>query len=298
MTVATIQWLWQRPNWHWAYVWAALFLVLPTLIGLLVWVSPSTRHPRPFVDFISGLDGKWSTSKAGVLLWTAAVWFAFLAILFHTHGDGLQKDILKSEYFVVLGIPAVTAVAAKGITTNKVSTGSVDKPKTEGHSDPIKGVGELVSDDSGHADLLDFQYFGFSLILLGFFFLQFFGNPDAGLPNLPNTLLALSGVSAATYVGKKGLSDEAGPTIRSVVPPKAAVGESIRILGVNLATVRERTVTVTIGGVETPTPEVTIKDAVTEIATTVPTGAPKGQTELVVIAFDGRSTAAHSFEVV
>jgi IPT/TIG domain len=128
--------------------------------------------------------------------------------------------------------------------------------------------------------------------------LHFFGKPGAGLPNLPDTLLALSGVSAATYVGKKGLSDEAGPTVRSIVPPKAAVGQSIRILGVNLATVRDRSVTVTIGGVETPAPQVTIKDAVTEVATTVPAGAPQGQTELVVVAFDGRSTGAQSFEVL
>jgi hypothetical protein len=298
VAVATIQWFWQRPGWHWAYLWSILFLLLPTLIGLLVWVSPSTKHPRPIVDFISGLDGKWSTSKAGVLLWTGAVWFAFLTILFHTHGDGLKHAVLKGEYFVVLGIPAAAAIAAKGITTNKVNAGAVDKPKADGHSDPITGVGELVSDDSGRTDLLDFQYFGFNLILLGFFFLAFFGHPGRGLPNLPDTLLAVSGVSAATYVGKKGLSDEAGPTIRSIVPPKASVGQSIRILGVNLATVRERTVTVTIAGVESPKPQVAIKDAVTEIATAVPKAAPRGQTELVVIAYDGRSTAAQSFEVL
>jgi hypothetical protein len=296
VTVATFQWLWQRPSWHWAYFWAALFLFVPTLVALLVRAF-SSKKPRPLVDFVSGLDGKWSTSKAGVLLWTGAIWFAFLAILFHTHGDGVKHAVLKSEYLVVLGIPAGAALAAKGITGNKITTGAADKPKAEGHSNPVKGVGELVSDDSGRADLLDFQYFGFNLILLGFFLFRFFGAPQFGLPNLPETLLAVSGVSAASYVGKKGLSDDAGPTVRSVVPPKAAIGDQILIRGVNLATVRDRTVDITIGEVQTQAPQVTIKDAVTEIATTVPNGAPKGQTELVVIAFDGRSVS-HSFEVL
>lgn len=296
MTVATIEWFWQEPQWHWAYAWAALFLLLPTLVALAV-RGFSSKRPRPIVDFISGLDGRWSTSKAGVLLWTGAVWFVFLAVLFRTHGDGLQGAVLKSEYFVVLGIPAAVAIVAKGITTNKISTGAVDKPEAEGHSNPIEGVAEIVSDDSGRADLLDSQYFGFTLILLGFFFLQFFERPEAGLPNLPDTLLALSGVAAATYVGKKGLSDEAGPTIRSVIPPKARAGDRVRVFGANLATVRDPTVSVTIAGVETAASQVVIKEAVTEIATTVPQ-VGQGQTELVVIAYDGRATSAHAFEVI
>jgi hypothetical protein len=305
MTLATIQWFWQRPGWHWAYVWATFFLLLPTLLALLAWfvsatAFPRTVHPRPFVDFISGVDGRWSTSKSGVLLWTGAVWFAFLAILFETHGDGLQHAVLRGEYLVVLGIPAAAALAAKGITTQKVTSGAVStKAEKPGHSDLIAGVGELVSNDQQRGDLLDFQYFGFNLILLGFFFLQFFGHPAAGLPVLPDTLLALSGVSAASYVGKKGLSDgSTGPTIRSVVPPKQSIGQNIRILGTNFATVAEPTVTVTIGGVEAPAPTVVIKDTVTEITAIVPENVPQGQTDVVVVAFDGRSSAPYAFEVI
>lgn len=294
--LATFKWFWQEPSWNWAYLWAALFLAVPSLLSFVVRAF-SSKHPRPLVDFVSGLDGRWSTSKVGVLLWTGAIWFVFLAVLFRTHGEGLKGAVLKSEYLVVLGIPAVAALAAKGITTNKIDAGELDKPRAEGHSNPIEGVAEVVSDDSGRTDLLDSQYFGFTLILLGFFFFQFFERPGAGLPNLPDTLLALSGVAAAAYVGKKGLSDDSGPIIRSVVPASARVGQPVRILGVNLATVRDRTVSVTIAGVEASTPEVTINDVVTEIATTVPRVA-QGRTELVVIAFDGRSTSAHDFEVL
>jgi hypothetical protein len=48
-----------------------LVLLLPSLLAVGVRLF-SSKPPRPFVDSISGLDGKWSTSKAGVLLWTAA----------------------------------------------------------------------------------------------------------------------------------------------------------------------------------------------------------------------------------
>jgi hypothetical protein len=298
MTLATFEWFWDKPSWHWSYFWAAIALATP-LIATWIYRIFASSNPRPLVDLINGLDGRWSTSKTSVLLWTGAVWFVFLAILVHTRGDGLQGAVLKSEYFVVLGIPAAAALAAKAITTNKLDEGTIVKPEHEGHADPVKGVGELFSSDTGRTDLLDSQYFGFNLILLGFFFLQFFAAPGGGLPDLPDTLLGLSGVSAAAYVGTKGLGEEAGPTIRYVVPPKAPVDATIRILGVKLATVQERTVIVMIGGVEAATPPpAIIKPAVQEVHATVPAGLPAGKTELVVIAYDGRPTAAHEFDVI
>ena len=298
--LAAVEWFWQQPSWHWSYIWALVALALPSLVIWVYRFSPSRvapGNPRPIVDFVNGKDGKWSTSKTSILLWTVAVWFVFLAILVHTRGEGIQGAVLKDEYFVVLGIPAAAALAAKGITANKVEAGEIDKPVEAGHADPVQGIGELFSDDTGRTDLLDSQYFGFNLILLGFFFLQFFAKPNGGLPDLPDTLLALSGVSAATYVGKKGFSDDTGPTIRSIVPPSAAPGEQIRILASNVATARERTVFVTIGDVEASDFQVLVKPVVTEIRATVPAGVPPGETKVVVIGHDGRATAGHDFEI-
>jgi hypothetical protein len=53
----------------------------------------------------------------------------------------------------------------------------------------------------------DFQYFAFTLLALGFFVVAFVDSPTNGLPAIPGTLLVLSGVSLATYVGKKALPD-------------------------------------------------------------------------------------------
>lgn len=71
----------------------------------------------------------------------------------------------------------------------------------------------MFVDDTGSADLLDSQYFLFNLVLLGYFVASFFhiaepkvGSTDIILPALPGSLLALAGVSAATYLGKKGLT--------------------------------------------------------------------------------------------
>jgi hypothetical protein len=33
MMLATWEWFWSRPSWHWSYAWAAAFLVLPSSLG-------------------------------------------------------------------------------------------------------------------------------------------------------------------------------------------------------------------------------------------------------------------------
>ncbi len=296
MLLTVFEWFWSRPSWHWSYFWAALSLLLPSLLAVLARAF-SSKRPRPFVDVIAGLDGRWSTSKAGVVLWTAAIWFAFVAILFHTHGDGLRHSVLMSEYFVVLGIPAAAAVAAKGITTSKISAGEIAKPQDQPTSNPIAGIAQIVTDDNDRTDLLDSQYFGFNLILLGFFLFQFFGHPQFGFPNLPDTLLALTGVSAAAYVGKKGVSGDAPPTIRSIFPPKAAPGATVKVFGINLATANERDVGILIHKLPATTKPAVLKDDVTEVETVVPSTAPAGSTDLVAIAYDGRESEAKTFEV-
>jgi hypothetical protein len=48
--------------------------------------------------------------------WTYAVWFAFIAILLHTNGEGLEHAVLEQQYLLLLGLPVATAVVAKGIT--------------------------------------------------------------------------------------------------------------------------------------------------------------------------------------
>jgi hypothetical protein len=69
--------------------------------------------------------------------------------------------------------------------------------------------GQLFSADDGNADLLDSQYFAFSLLLLGYSLLQFLTGESTVLPRLPDTLVGLTGVSAVGYVAKKGVTNKA-----------------------------------------------------------------------------------------
>lgn len=216
MVAAGHVWFWQTPSWNWAELWALLILLVVSLVPLEVPTKASEKSEASerktaflFVALLNGRDGRWSTSKAGAVLWTYAVWFAFLTILLHTNGEGLKDAILDQQYLVLMGMPIAAAVVAKGLTQNKVESGVLkSKPPDGVETNLMRGVGQLVGNDEGQPDLLDFQYFGFNLLLLGYFFTRFLGHQDLGLPTLPDTLVALSGVSAAGYLGKKGLEKD------------------------------------------------------------------------------------------
>lgn len=290
-------WFWQHPSWHWAELWALVIVLLPSLVAVLArWM-----FGRPNVGFVVGLingrDGRWSTSKASMLLWTYTIWFAFVTILLHTGGVGLRHMVLHSQYLVLLGVPAATAVIAKGFTQSKVDAGRIlTKPERGPETNLLTGIGQIVSDDSGQPDLLDFQYIGFTLVLLAYFFTRFLGHAT-GLPTLPASLVGLSGVSGAGYVAKKGVQRDTPPTVRSVVPEAAPPGEVVSIRGVNLASVENQDVAVLFGGLEGSVRSVTIGDYDTEIEGVVPFDAFEGSAPIAVVNFQGIKSAAHAFVV-
>lgn len=222
-----------------------------------------------------GADFRASTSKVQAVLWTYAVLFALVFLLFvgrspdcpikvsnataasptvrlddagrnkkgclvlkqsRLHGafNRLVNAPLQPEYIVLLGLPIGAAVAAKALTTNKVVTGAVVKPPPPpAATGVLAGLAEVVSNDEGTTDLLDFQYFLFNLVTLAFFFLEFANRPENGLPKLPATLLLLSGVSGSAYLAKKGLERGTAPSITAVTPMRLVVGKetSLKIAG-------------------------------------------------------------------
>lgn len=291
-----MEFFWDKPSWGWSWVWAAVVLVLPSLVAFVVKVVSNDLRPRPVQDFLTGKDGRWSTSKTAVFLWTYAVWFAFVAFLIHEH-DVPTKDQLHEEYFIVLGIPTAAALIAKGVVQSKVESGTLTKDVQAPETSVVAGAGQLVSDDRGRADLLDFQYFGFNLILIGYFLVKFFETPESGLPDLPDSLLALTGVAATAYVGKKGLDKEVGPTLWEIVPRQGAAGTRVKITGVNLATAAATNVDVLFGNLEGQNTTVTVPKHA-EVQSDVPAGLQPGEVEVRVVAYDGRPSNPLSFTVV
>jgi hypothetical protein len=224
---------------------------------------------RGIKALVIGTDGRASTSKLQALLWTFAVLFAFTFLLVWgrsagcsgSHAQAAQcrtansaravfddtiRHPLQPEYFVLLGFPLAAALAAKALTTNKVITGDLTKEPI--HPDPapagddqqpennggvLQSVGEIIGNDNGEVDLLDFQYFIFTLLTLAYFFITFLTRPSGGVPNLPPTLLALSGISVATYTTKKALETdvEAVITLAAPNPCPHTAGTVLRLLG-------------------------------------------------------------------
>jgi hypothetical protein len=222
--------------------WAALIalgaIVVPLwLVRQMVTVPSSPgdnlaqRRRRRLGALVIGTDGRASTSKMQAVLWTFAVLYAIAFMLLWGRslgcGDAARKaqaicqaasgaravftDFvnrgLQPEYFVLLGFPVGAAVAAKAIKSAQVS--EIADPHqddlTSGDGGVAQSVREIISNDDNETDLLDFQYFVFNLVTLAFFFSSFLTSPSGGLPDLPPTLIALSGLSASAYVAKKGL---------------------------------------------------------------------------------------------
>ena len=92
--------------------------------------------------------------------------------------------------------------------------------------------GDIVNNDEGKADIVDFQYVVFNLVAATYFLVHFIG--DNRLPEIPETLLALTGASAATYVTNKAVLNQK-PALTGVSPASAPPGTQILLRGVNLA---------------------------------------------------------------
>lgn len=230
---------------------------------------------------IVGADGRVSTSKLQATLWTYALLFAFLDLLLvgwhvirHScppnsakgtcppvlagYNSGFNKLItqeLRPEYFVLLGLPIAAAIAAKALFQNKSINGQVAKTLSDKQG-VLAGASEALTDDNGDVDLLDFQYVAFNALTLVYFFSVFFStvvrNPANGLPAIPPTLLALSGVSAASYITKKGLEKSTMPDLYLSDPAVIILGrtDTITLAGNGFITDKPTARnTVTLGGI-------------------------------------------------
>jgi hypothetical protein len=193
-------------SWSTARGFAALItFVVFVLLGVIGAAARRMKGSRAG-GLLNGLDNRWSTSKVSIVLWTAAVLWAFLTLLIR-YGGSAAPDTVPATYLALLAIPSAGALGAKAIAGQRDGKTLRDAPTMN----PLAGIGQIFSDDTGSVDLLDTQYFLFNLVLLGYFIASFWHTQEpAGtnipLPTLPGSLLALAGVSTATYLGKKGLS--------------------------------------------------------------------------------------------
>jgi hypothetical protein len=189
---------------------------------------------------VVGKDGRTSTSKVQALLWTLAVGFGVLALIF----EGASDINIVPDYLYLLGFPALALMLSKGITQQKLDSKDIVKVAPDATPAAVAGtaskrgwqdwLGDIVNNDAGQADIADFQYVLFNLIALIYFSIHLFAHPGV-LPHIPQTLIVLTGASAGTYVGNKLVQNQT-PVLTGVTPPSAAPGTTIILHGTNLNT--------------------------------------------------------------
>jgi hypothetical protein len=173
------------------------------------------------------MDNRTSTSKAIATAWTFLIaWGLLSAVVALVLDADLRWPSLQEEYLLLLGGPFAAAILAKYATSTQVES----KPDGEvGESSPA----QLVTNDSGDADLGDFQYVVFNVIGMAYFLCQFIGELATGFPDLPPTLTGLMLTSTGGYAAKKLLTQEVA-TLISVVPASAVQGGTADVFGTNL----------------------------------------------------------------
>jgi hypothetical protein len=179
-----------------------------TLLILLIGVIADVGVSKLFV----GDDNRISTSKTVPVVWSmivAGALFGFVYANLFNHPQALSHTGGNvGQYAVLFGGPLGAAILAKQIVTtqvaNKKTTRTKGKPSAK----------DLVSNDTGEADLGDFQYVLFNLLAMFFVISTLFHSPLSGLPHIPDVLLGLTSVSAVGYVGKKALTPSATLTAK------------------------------------------------------------------------------------
>ena len=259
---------------------AALLLFL-VIVELITWAG----KVHFFSSVILGEDGRTSTSKTFIFMWTLLVTWALAALLIagefvHRHGcvpssytaNAAQMcmrshdDVgllqvgwlqflhagLSGSYLILLGVPAAAGVAAKDITQRDVNGSGFKAKITRKRFDPFARLAEIFSADDGSTDIADFQYLIFNLITGVYFVTQFLKPTGSGLPTIPDTLLGLTGVSASLYVGKKAVT-QTQPTVTGVFPQPLHDGQTFTVVGTSLtvdpASPSDVPPQITIGGV-------------------------------------------------
>lgn len=205
--------------------------VLVFHVTVLRWRVKHDKSKRGLSTLFLGRDNRTSTSKLTATAWTLVLIYAFLVLIL-TGRFPTDDETLSSNYMFLLGGPFAAAIGAKLFTGSKVDDGTLDKSSAQDEkTSASERVAESISDDDGNIDLLDFQYVGFTIVTIIYFFVAFVSDPTNGLPQLSDTLVGLSTASAAGYLAKKGVDKDPGAfKALSAVPTKIVLGVTATVV--------------------------------------------------------------------
>ncbi|MGW1775053.1 hypothetical protein [Streptomyces sp. NPDC002104] len=179
------------------------------------------RHP----GFVTGRDGRLSTSTTLALAWTVILLWLLLATLgygltagggpawFEGHGGEGPLSPLTTVYLPLLGGPYAALIAAKAVVGTRVERGSLAKPAPKGTE--RRPLHDLIANDGGRTDLVDLQYVALSAVTMLYVVAFFVADVGGGLPRLPDEMWALTGAPAGAYLLNK-VAVRANPVITGV----------------------------------------------------------------------------------
>ncbi|MFI5620690.1 hypothetical protein [Streptomyces sp. NPDC051567] len=187
--------------------------------------APALWHLARRPAFLTGRDGRLSTSTTLALAWTLILLWLLLTVLgygltsgggtAYFHGEHGPLSTLTSVYLPLLGGPYVALIAAKAVVGIRVGNGSMAKPAPRHTGTGRRPLRELVTNDSGRTDLVDLQYVALNAVTMLYVVLFFLSDVGAGLPRLPAEIWALTGAPAGAYLANK-LASRANPVITDV----------------------------------------------------------------------------------
>lgn len=234
-----------------------VFVVFDIVAGR---AAPAQRSTYGWVNAVLGADGRVSTSRVQVFLWTLAVaagllYLTGVAIFSVTHDEGVLDNTDWNDYLILLGGPFAAGVLAKFVVATKVDEGTLQKtilPTADaaavGAELPVSPgaaprVADTVTNDAGELDLVDCQYLIFNFVALLYVFGTFISRiidenvtktaDKYSLPEVPAVLLGLTSAAAATYIANKAALKNP-PLIASLNPMPPVSGQRVDILGTNL----------------------------------------------------------------
>ncbi|MCX4526223.1 MULTISPECIES: hypothetical protein [unclassified Streptomyces] len=194
----------------------ALLAAVATPIGLRLRRAPG---------FVTGRDGRLSTSTTLALAWTVILVWLLLTILAYGLTAGGGADYFQGEhgplsslttvYLPLLGGPYVALIAAKAVVGIRVESGTMAKPAPKPTATGRRPLRELIAGDGGRTDLVDLQYVALSAVTMLYVALFFLSDVGAGLPRLPEEIWALTGAPAGAYLVNK-MATRANPVITHV----------------------------------------------------------------------------------
>ncbi|MCJ1678964.1 hypothetical protein MTF65_16790 [Streptomyces sp. APSN-46.1] len=203
---------------------SALFTLFALALLAAVAVPIGLRLRRA-PGFVTGRDGRLSTSTTVALAWTVILVWLLLAILAYglTAGGGAgwfrgehgPLSSLTTVYLPLLGGPYVALIAAKAVVGIRVENGTMAKPAPRPTADGRRPLRELIANDAGRTDLVDLQYVALSAVTMLYVVLFFLSDVGAGLPKLPEEIWALTGAPAGAYLVNK-MATRANPVITHV----------------------------------------------------------------------------------